>query len=346
MPKRRAVSNSSTGDHPFPDPNTQYVGDDPQYGHVSDLLPGEKRMTGVHKFQSKNTIGYNWSRLTFSFPECLGIRETLENKSKSTACIPSLNMKVDIDVPVIKRVHFQWVKRPNQYHTTFTYAGNILVPIVRESGVCFILTGDDQLVGKIPDMWDEAKEWDKQSDFQRMACSDSIWGYCEDPPMPKQMVNDMTTVMNASGSPGVKIGADDDINDSSYGSIVSAAMTRAEALDHEFTPVYTNNIPKKGYQLWKDHVNLFVRVPISGSGPMEFRFTIDYETKKVPLQNILIWREQYKDFVPKQIQWRGATQQPTPQANYWDFLLSRGVVRETATGTDPDDATAFPNIDD
>ena len=111
----------------------------------------------------------------------------------------------------------------------------------------------------------------------------------------------------------------------------------------------TDNIPKGGYKLLKEYVNLFLKLPkgvgASVEGKFRVRCLLDYTVEEVPLSNLLVWREQLDEFLPKSTDWRGVLEAAETKKPEFEFLISRGSVKTTAADSDPTDKTAFPDID-
>lgn len=334
------------------------TGADPQFGNIIDLPGGYKRQTTVIRLAtSNNATGTDdakyWSRLTFNFPECLGIKETLDNKAKSTACIPTLEMDVSINVPEIHDVKLDMVKRDREYedNVTFNDAKDGLTWDVVPRTFSLILTGEDQLIKEVPDFEDETKTVSTTlSDFQRASASHAIWAYFNTPTDPLNTGGIATII-----APNTAFGkqwlygktSGQDVGLSYYHVAQSYIGRDRDGLAPWGGETSTiNNIPSKGFLLLKDHVNLFIKM---GGGldrkyNFELRLSIDYKTKSVPLSSLLVWKQQLTEFVPKQLQWRGHSTTASTTANGWDFLISRGTVKETGIGNDPSSSTDFPPI--
>lgn len=333
---------------------------DPQFGNVEDLPKGVKRQTSVavlNKVWDANTP--TWSRLVVKFPECLGIEETLKTTAESTKCIPSLNMDIPINLPVIKDVKVDLLLSPPDY-TSFLNtndAGDGVRLTKTPNQLTFILTGNDQLTKSAPSTEDETKDADVKDVAQMAALSDTIWARYYRVPNPQSTTN-YTAAIKPSGYA--------DRENFLYGKTVSgiAGLSYGQVADHVMgepegqgalsskTVFEQNNILPKGFLLLKDHCNLFVRVQHDGSAgetpPLEFRVIIDYSIRQVSLSSLLVWQQQLKEFLPKQVQWRvyEQTLDKANKKNEWNILVSRGTIEENGTGTDPTDKTSFPSIED
>lgn len=335
------------------------TGSDPQFGNIIDLPKGLKRMTSVLRCLDNNTtVADTWSRLTFNFPECLGIKETLDNKARTTTtrtqCIPTVDMDVTINLPIIHDVRFEWVKTYRSYNASFSKSVDQVKAFNEAVEVVFILTGDDQIVKEVPDQTDPTKSWNGVTAYQQLAASNAIWamyGVSPEPRDPGETLKKLNEGIVTGGLGGWlygktvsgAVGLD-------YADVAKAYLNRSidNMLDNRVFS-YLNNIPKGGYTLLKDHVNLFIKVPLQVKADdfeFEFRLIIDYSTRAIPLSTLLVWRQQLKEFIPKQILWRGQDVAKSATNNQWKFLISRGNVKESAVGNDPSDKTKFPDIDD
>lgn len=334
------------------------TGSDPQFGNIIDLPSGFKRQTSIIRLANTNgaessAVYKTWSRLTFNFPECLGIKETLDNKAKSTTCIPTLEMDVSINVPEIHDVKLDIVKRDQEYEDQIVLntAKDGIKWDIKPREFTLILTGEDRLVKEVPDFNDETKTVSTAlSDFQRASASHAIWAYFKTPTDLTQMGN-LATILNSNipnfGSQwlyGKTSGGDVGI---SYGEVGYTFMGKDRGtLTNQGEVSTLNNIPSKGFLLLKDHVNLFIKLGQANDRKLNFelRLIIDYKTRSVPLSSLLVWKQQLTEFVPKQLQWRAHSTTKSETANGWDFLISRGTVKESAIGDDPSNATQFPDI--
>lgn len=360
------------------DPN--YTGVDPQFGNISDLPKGVKRQTALMTLQAVNTDpnGKPWSRLTFRFPECVGIAETLNNAAKKFDgdCIPTLSMNVKILVPVVKDFRVEWVKPPPDY----VVKPKIYAWKTREYGtvqteaneVAFILTGDDQLTRHVPDMTDETKNV-LVNDIEAIASiSNAIYAkYTTVPDIPisapeaaKAIAYDQQGRESAGfeTEPYNAASADKYQSQLYYNYMAQQYFNPTQgATGTNQREVVINNILEKGHTLTSDHVNLFikntypcVKQAVDHTGLMPniwqkrdwtVRTILDYTTKEVTLSSLLVWKRQLKEFLPKQVQWRGYEMvNPSATQNCWEICLSRGSIKETAIGDDPSNKTDFPDI--
>lgn len=331
-------------------PNTP-GGSNPQFGNIETLPNGWNRQTSVVDLYSINENSKKWSRLTFNFPECLGIKQTLDNAAKSTSCIPSLDMDVQINIPVIRDVHLDVLWKTSSKRLNVNLTSDRLQMVHLDEDFVAILTGDDQLVASVPDMYDETKTDPLIlfTDFQRVSASEVIWARLERAKDRNQTDLPFQKAVNAPGksgwlygkTEGGKVGLDyAQVGETEVGKIGDEETSNIVNID---------NIPKGGYKLLNDHVNLFVKTHPNKptEEAFEFRLMIDYETSSVPLSSLLVWKQQLTEFIPKQIQWRGAFVEPgSGKKNGYRFLISRGTVKETGEGTDPSSSADFPNIDD
>lgn len=336
-------------------PNTP-GGSNPQFGNIETLPNGLNRQTSVINLFALNDQGKLWSRLTFNFPECLGIKQTLDNAAKQTSCIPSLDMDVQIKIPVIKEVHFEVLFHGATTEVSATLTNDYLKLATTEAAFTAILSGDDQLTKSVPDMYDETKNDNLAafSDFQMASASEVIWARVDRAREKTSAVKAIQKAINPAGKEdagwlyGVKSGS---ITGIDYNQVAEAQIGDL-GVDYETHTCYIDNIPRGGYKLLKDHVNLFVRTHPDKPqrDGFEIRMMIDYETSSVPLSSLLVWRQQLSEFLPKQIQWRAGIQASGFSAgskiNGFRFLISRGIVKETGEGMDPSDESEFPNIDD
>lgn len=345
MPKRQR---SSLGAIPI-DPNES--GPDPQFGELSDLPPGVKRQTSIIKLSNlKITDPKKWSRLVFSFPECLGIKETLDNAAKSTSCIPSVSMNVPINLPVIKNVQIDEIQLGQRYadNLKLDTATGSLDNNVEKQDRCYILTGEDQLVNKAPSLTDETATETVDTYAQYAALSDTIYAKFVQMPQPKVDNNFSKAVApadwkNTGWIYGKSVGGVQGID---YKDVALRYLQPSLEPNEYGVPFEINNIMSKGHLLLKDHVNLFVQTNIELNHGWEIRVIIDYTTRQVSLSSLLVWQQQLTEFLPKQVRWRIYHQAVAEDKNGWNILISRGSVKENGTGDDPTDKTAFPDIKD
>lgn len=336
-------------------PNT-VGGSNPQFGNIETLPNGLNRQTSIIELYSINGSADNWTRLTFNFPECLGIKQTLDNAAKTTSCIPSLDMDVQIKIPIIKEVFVDILYHTSQKRmTAVKQATDRLVVDDVAFDQSFILTGEDQLVKTVPDMYDETKTDDLYAlnftDMQKASASEVIWAKISRPKDTTELSQEMQEALNAADKPGWLFGKTEGGNQGlGYDEVAATALNGFLGAVIPNEVAYINNIPKSGFKLLNDHVNMFVSLPwtqVTGKEGFEARVIIDYETSSVPLSSLLVWRQQLTEFVPKQIQWRGGVQEPgASKKNGFKFLISRGTVKETGAGKDPTNTTQFPNIAD
>lgn len=330
---------------------------DPQFGNVEDLPSGYKRQTSIcvlTEVTEENAAA--WSRLVIKFPECLGVEETLKNTAEKTKCIPTLNMDIPINLPVIRDCKVDLILPPPDY-TSFldvkdTKDGVALTK--RPNNLSFILTGEDRLKKTAPSTLDETKNLDCKDVSQMAALSDAIW--CKYWRVPNsQSVTNYTIPIKPTGWVddywlyGKSVGGIEGVN---YGQVAQKLMrdNEGETATTNKTIFEQNNILPRGHLLLKDHVNLFVAVQQDGSTgttpPLEFRVIVDYTIRQVSLSSLLVWQQQLHEFIPKQIKWRIYEQAKATKKNGWNILVSRGTIEESGTGPDPTDKTNFPDIDD
>lgn len=345
MPKRQR---SSLGAIPI-DPNES--GPDPQFGELSDLPHGVKRQTSIIKLNNLQTTDpKSWSRLVFSFPECLGIKETLDNAAKSTSCIPSVSMNVPINLPVIKNVQIDEIQVSKRYNGNLKLdkAEGALENMTIENDRAYILTGEDQLTNKAPDVSDETKTTDVSTYAQMAALSDTIYAKFVNFPKPDFDGNYATPVApDAWKQPGWIYGKSiGGVQGIDYKDVALRYLQPSQELNEFGTFFEINNIQSKGHLLLKDHVNLFIRTKIDMDQGFEVRVIIDYTTRSVSLSSLLVWQQQLTEFLPKQVRWRAYEQTVAADKNGWNILISRGSVAENGKGDDPTDKTAFPDIKD
>lgn len=339
------------------DPNDTSL-DDPQFGNVEDLPPGVKRQTSyciLNDVWDENNPTY--SRLVFTFPECLGVEETLNNTAKDNKCIPTLNMDIPINLPVVKDCRVDLIQGPPDYVGILekNTAGTGVYLKKSATNLTFILTGNDQLKKKAPDVDDETKETDVKDVTQEAALSDAIWAKYLNVPTPQSSSNFTTAIKPAGWTTNDYWIYGKDVGGAvalAYDDVAKTLMRSTENQNNIRTEFTQNNILSRGYLLLKDHVNMFIRVQHDGSAgdtpAMKFRIILDYTTRKVSLSSLLVWRQQISEFLPKQIQWRVYNQAVSTgdKKNGWNILVSRGTVKESGTGTDPTDKTQFPDIKD
>lgn len=331
---------------------------DPQFGNVEDLPRGVKRQTSLCVLDKVwNEDSPTWSRLVIKFPECLGIEETLKTKAESTKCIPSLNMDIPINLPVIKDVKLDLILSPPDYTSQIQLDGakDGVRLKKKPNNLAFILTGDDQITTKAPSTTDEEKEESVEDVAQAAAISDAIWTRFYRVPNAPDITNYSTALKPAGVSfdnywlYGKEVGG---ISGLSYGQVAEHFLGKIEGqgADSFRTVFEQNNIQAKGFLLLKDHVNMFVKVNHDGStnAPLQFRIIVDYTIREVSLSSLLVWRQQLKEFLPKQVQWRVYKQalDKTNKKNGWNILVSRGTIEENGAGVDPSSKTQFPDIDD
>lgn len=376
MPKTRKsrsrASSSTRGAIPL-DPN--YTGADPQFGNISNLPRGVKRQTALLSLQDLNTDAKTWFRLTFKFPECVGIAETLNQQAKKGECIPTLSMNVKILVPVVKNFAIDIIKGPPDYvvnadianHTASEATRRFFLLENKPTKLAFILTGDDQLTTKVPDIDDEDKTVTTTHAEVIASISNAIYAkYWDNPDAPGQISEFVK-----------KIGKDDTAKD--FGGFETVPWDNKAPIAPQEATYYQNwapalaantgsqqvsdpsmvvidNIQDKGHTLTSDHVNLFIWNNYPAKSPTvggkiagrywTIRTTLDYTTKEVSLSSLLIWRRQLKEFLPKQIQWRMLETAVAAKANKWEIALSRGSIKESGVGDDPSSKTDFPDIED
>lgn len=356
--------------------NPNYTGADPQFGNISDLPKGVKRQTAILTLQDLNTGKKTWSRLTFRFPECVGIAETLNNAAKKGECIPTLSMNVQILVPVVKNFRIDVIRAPPDYTVTPKVINEgtpketpkFLTQDVKPTKLAFILTGDDQLTTTVPDIDDEDKTVTAKHAEVIASISNAIYAkYWDNPDAPAQVaemakhLNDAahkdkggfeTAAINGDVENPPKIAAK--VYANSYMNAY-LQMCRAQTANPHYQVI--DNILEKGHTLTSDHVNLFIwnnyEVTATSDGAKDLRprywvirTTLDYTTKTVSLSSLLLWKRQLKEFLPKQIQWRMLEQAKDVKKNQWEIALSRGSIKESGVGDDPASKTDFPDIDE
>lgn len=344
MPKRKYSSAIPI------DPNE--TGPDPQFGNIEDLPRGVKRQTSIIKFMGQKntrTTTDNWSRLVYSFPECLGIKETLDNAAKSTSCIPSVSMDVPINLPVVKNCRIDIIQKSRKYYDTLDYdkTNGAVSADTKEQPMYFILTGDDQLTKSAPSTTDETTNIDISAAAQMAALSDTIYARFLEVPQ-KQMDQVMAGALNPSEAKG---------NGWIYGKTVAGiqGIDYAQVAERYLQPIPNtaercdfeiDNIQAKGHLLLKDHVNLFVKLPQDADDTWQIRVILDYSVRQVSLSSLLVWQQQLTEFIPKDLKWRVYQQVHGNTTNGWDILVSRGTVTENGTGEDPTKKDDFPDIKD
>lgn len=348
MPTKRKRSTSRVG---IPiDPNE--TGPDPQFGELHDLPKGVKRQTSFVRLSAlANTTKTEWSRLTFSFPECLGIKETLDLAAKKTvSCIPSVNMDVPINLPVIKNIQIDEVQVSRRFSDNFNLekaTGN-LYNYVKKQERAYIVTGDDQLTKEAPDMKDETKKTEVSSYAQMAALSDTIYAKFVNFPTPSGDTEFASVVAPPSWKEGGWIYGKsvDGVQGIDYKDVAQRYLQPDSQPNEYGTTFEMNNILAKGHLLLKDHVNLFVRTKIDDFDGLELRIMIDYTTRSVSLSSLLVWQQQLTEFLPKQVRWRVLEQLKGDTKNGWNILVSRGTVGINGKGNDPTSKTDFPDIKD
>lgn len=374
--KSRSRESSSTSRGKIPlGPN--YTGSDPQFGSIHDLPRGLKRQTAVFNLLETNTDGEGWYRLTFRFPECVGIAETLNMQAKKGECIPTLSMNVKILVPVVKNFKIEIIRSPPDYTITPEIIGHdasvqtprYITTDVKPTKVAFILTGDDQLTTKVPDIADEDKTVTASHAEVVASISNAIYAQYWDNPDSVAQVAEMAEKVNillerAKG--GFKTPHWNNKDPASiaellyYDNYTAALMQMSTGQVATPKQIIIDNIMEKGHTLTSDHVNLFINnnykcTPLQGGEPdaayrrpryFTFKTTLDYTTKQVDLSSLLIWKRQLKEFLPKQIQWRMLETVTGAKANRWEIALSRGSIKESGVGNDPSSKTDFPDIEE
>lgn len=350
MPKRRALA------VPLDPNDTSAV--DPQFGNVEDLPRGVKRQTSVcvlTDVQEENKP--TWSRLVVKFPECLGIEETLKQTAEKANCIPTVNMDININLPVIRDCKVDVIASPPDYTSILNRknpGGDGLQLLKRPNNLAFILTGEDQLKKSAPSTTDETKNNDCKDVTQMAELSDAIWAKYWTVPNPESTSNYTAAVKPNDAFTDFwlynkTVGSDVGL---SYNQVAQKYLRNIEGqsgttIKNVFEQ---SNIQEKGFLLLKDHVNLFVKVNQDGSHeaetyPLKFRLILDYSIRQVPLSSLLVWRQQLHEFLPKQVQWRVYDQAKAAKKNGWNILVSRGTIEESGIGDDPTDKTNFPPID-
>lgn len=329
------------------DPNES--GPDPQFGELSDLPRGVKRQTSIVKLDNIDpTDPKKWVRLVYSFPECLGIKETLDNAAKGTSCIPSVSMDVPINLPVIKNVQIDEIHVPRKYMEELTLSDSNLTNEVTKQNRAYILTGDDQLTNKAPSIDDETKEETVEEPAQYAALSDTIYAKFMHFPQAKHDSNYADPIKPTGWTKtgflyGKSVGG---VQGLDYKDVGAKYLQPSAGPNEDGVMFEVNNIQSKGHLLLKDHVNLFVNTEIGTGQGLEFRIIIDYTTREVSLSSLLVWQQQLTEFIPKQVRWRIWKQEVAAGKNGWHILVSRGAVKENGAGDDPTDKTAFPDIKD
>lgn len=332
------------------DPNE--TGSDPQFGNIEDLPRGVKRQTSVIKFQGhKNSEASTdkWSRLVYTFPECLGIKETLDNAAKSTSCIPSVSMDVPINLPVVRGCRVDIIQKARKYSNSLVIdkTNSQIRNDTLQQPMYFILTGDDQLTKAAPSTEDETKTIDVSTPIQMAALSDTIYARFISLPSQEsdQSLSGVINPDEAKGRGWIYGKTVGGIQGVDYAEVAQRFLqpipNTAEPCDFEI-----DNIQPKGHLLLKDHVNLFVKLPIDPTDTWEVRVILDYSTKQVSLSSLLVWQQQLTEFIPKEIRWRVWQQIQADQKNGWTVIVSRGTVAENGSGADPSSATDFPEIKD
>lgn len=330
------------------DPNES--GPDPQFGELSDLPRGVKRQTSIVKLDNVDpTDPKKWVRLVYSFPECLGIKETLDNAAKTTSCIPSVSMDVPINLPIIKNVQIDEIHVPRKYNEELNLSSeSSLENTVTKQNRAYILTGDDQLTNKAPSIDDETKEETVEEPAQLAALSDTIYAKFVHFPQVKYDTGyaDPVKPTGWEGTGwiyGKSVGGVQGID---YKDVGLRYLQPSAGPDENGVNFEVNNIQAKGHLLLKDHVNLFVKTEVATGQGLEFRIILDYSTREVSLSSLLVWQQQLTEFLPKQVRWRIWKQEVAAGKNGWNILVSRGSVKENGHGDDPTDKTDFPDIKD
>lgn len=329
------------------DPNES--GPDPQFGELSDLPRGVKRQTSILTLGTMRTTDpKDWARLVYSFPECLGIKETLDNAAKSSSCIPSVSMDVPINLPVIKNIQVDEISVPANYGENLVLTDSSLDNTVYKNNRAYIFTGEDQLTKTAPDVDDETKEVTVSSYAQYAALSDTIYAKFTSFPDAKGDAQ-FAVPLSPTGWKGTgwlygkSVGGVSGID---YKDVALRYLQPSAGPNNVGSFFEVNNIQSKGHLLLKDHVNLFIQTDFTGSPDLQLRVIIDYTTREVSLSSLLVWQQQLTEFLPKQVRWRAWEQTVAADKNGWNILVSRGVVKENGTGNDPTDKTAFPEIKD
>lgn len=329
------------------DPNES--GPDPQFGELSDLPRGVKRQTSILTLGTMRTTDPKaWARLVYSFPECLGIKETLDNAAKSSSCIPSVSMDVPINLPVIKNIQVDEISVPANYGENLVLTDSSLDNTVYKNNRAYIFTGEDQLTKTAPDVDDETKEVTVMSYAQYAALSDTIYAKFTSFPDAKNDAQFAVPIEPAGWKGtgwlyGKSVGGVSGID---YKDVALRYLQPSAGPNNVGSFFEVNNIQSKGHLLLKDHVNLFIQTDFTGSPNLQLRVIIDYTTREVSLSSLLVWQQQLTEFLPKQVRWRAWEQTFAADKNGWNILVSRGVVKENGTGDDPTDKTAFPEIKD
>lgn len=334
------------------DPNES--GPDPQFGELHDLPKGVKRQTSFIKLQNTQTAGYptKWSRLVFSFPECLGIKQTLDlaAKKQTVSCIPSVSMDVPINLPVIRNVQIDEIQTSKRYADKLSYdkaTGNLDNAPYKQERV-YILTGEDQLKNKAPDVKDSTKTTEATTPAMWAALSDAIYAkFVNFPDVASDSLFAGPIAPDTWKGPDWLYGKSvEGVQGIDYKDVAQRFLQPSQELNEFGTMFEMNNIMSKGHLLLKDHVNLFVRTEIDANQGWEIRVMIDYTTKQVSLSSLLVWQQQLTEFLPKQVRWRAYEQVMADDKNGWNILISRGAVEANGKGDDPTDKTDFPDIKD
>lgn len=349
MSKRRRAADSGLPLGP------NETGIDPQYGNVEDLPPGVMRQTSVIScLGAQSNTPKKWARLVFSFPECLGIKQTLDNAAKKTSCIPTVDMDVPINLPIIKDCKIEIIKKPKGFTTLFTKTKEDNPAIwnkITNTDLAFILTGDDQLTDTANSVLDPTKTEKVATPEQIASLSDAIYAkFLKHPPEHNSYDDpDMIPSLRPPGFTGngwlygKTVGG---VEGLSYAQVAQRYLKPEMADWTPFLETEINNIQKKGFLLLKDHVNLFALLPPNDIDIYDLRVTLDYQTRQVSLSSLLVWQQQLKEFIPKQVRWRVYKQPLAATKNGWNILISRGDVKESGVGNDPTSKTDFPDIKD
>lgn len=326
------------------------TGLDPQFGNVEDLPFGVKRQTSIIKQGGRKlTDPKRWSRLVFSFPECLGIKQTLDIAAKKAkTCIPTVDMDVPINLPIIRDCKIDFIKKPMSHTKNFVHnsTDKYIRTDVKRNDMAFILTGKDQLVDSAPSVSDPEKKEKVETAAQVASLSDAIYALLAGYPYLTSNATVYGQLNGGSWGDGWLYGeTKDGIVGLNYAEVaeryVNPIINTTDAVMYEI-----NNIQKKGFLLLKDHVNLFCKLPRDNLDTYDIRVILDYQTREVSLSSLLVWQQQLTEFIPKSVQWRVYKVLQSNTENGWNIAISRGEVKENGTGDDPTDKTTFPDIKD
>lgn len=326
------------------------TGLDPQFGNVEDLPFGVKRQTSIISQRgAKLTTPGKWARLVYSFPECLGIKQTLDIAAKKApSCIPSVDMDVPINLPIIRDCKIDFIKKPMSHKQTFIYNSeeSYIRTDVERNDMAFILTGQDQLRDSAPSLTEPDKKEKVATSAQFASLSDCI--YAKLVGFPYQDANVVYGKLNpkTAGDGWLYGKTMEGLVGLDYAQVASRYLKPSINTDFPATMYEINNIQKKGFLLLKDHVNLFCRLPRDNLDTYDIRVIIDYQTRQVSLSSLLVWQQQLTEFIPKTVQWRVLKVVQDDTHNGWNICISRGAVKENGTGDDPTDKTEFPDIKD